>query len=59
MELRLTIARIVYEFNFTEVETDGKGALWKEGFSEREGEFKLMDHFTGVKEGPVLMFSRR
>lgn len=41
------------------METEGKGVLWREGFAEKEGEFRLMDHFTSRKEGPVLMFEKR
>jgi hypothetical protein len=59
MELRLTIARLLFEFDFREVATPGKGVLWQEGFAAAQGEFRLMDHFTSRKEGPVVVFEGR
>ena len=49
---------------------EGKGEKWNggfrwEGLDERgqeegcEGEFKIFDHFTTRKEGPVVRFEKR
>ncbi|KAL7276384.1 hypothetical protein RUND412_000621 [Rhizina undulata] len=60
MELRLTLARMVFLFNFEEVETEGKGTRWREGFAAGDGGgFRLMDHFTSRKEGPMVRFWKR
>jgi cytochrome P450 len=60
-ELRVTIGRLVYGWNFKEIPTEGKGELWHKGFKGGEGkepEFRLVDGFTSRKEGPVLKFER-
>ncbi|PUU77174.1 cytochrome P450 [Tuber borchii] len=59
MELRLTLARLLFEYDCEEVETEGKAALWTEGYAMVDGEYRLMDHFTSRKEGPVMKFSKR
>lgn len=60
MELRLTIARLVWGFDFEEVETPGKGVLWKEGFAVvQSDEYRMRDCFTSRKEGPVARFWKR
>ena len=59
MELRIAIARLLWRFDIESVPTGGKADLWKEGFAVREGEFRLMDHFTSRKEGPVVRFRPR
>lgn len=59
VELRLTVARLMWEFDIKEVVQEGKGALWREGVAVREDEFRLLDHFTSRKEGPVVVFERR
>lgn len=59
MELRLTLARLLFEYDCEEIETEGKAARWKEGYAMVDGEYRLMDHFTSRKEGPVMKFSRR
>lgn len=59
MELRLTLAKLIWSFEPEEQPTNGKGTLWKEGFSVERGEYKLMDHFTSRKEGPVVRFAKR
>ncbi|KAH0609238.1 uncharacterized protein H6S33_012724 [Morchella sextelata] len=59
VELRLTVARLMWEFEVKEVVEEGKGVLWREGVAAQDGEFRLLDHFTSRKEGPVVLFERR
>ncbi|CCX31761.1 cytochrome P450 [Pyronema domesticum] len=59
MELRLSIAKLVWEFEIRHKATEGKAELWDEGFAVMEGEYRLLDHFTCKKEGPVIEFTRR
>ncbi|RPA99485.1 cytochrome P450 [Choiromyces venosus 120613-1] len=59
MELRLTLARLLFEYDCEEVKTEGKAALWREGYAMVDGEYRLMDHFTSRKEGPIVKFSKR
>jgi cytochrome P450 len=59
MELRLAIAKLVWEFEIKHKVTEGKAELWDEGFAVMEGEYRLLDHFTCKKEGPVIEFTQR
>jgi cytochrome P450 len=59
MELRIVIARLVWGYEFWQRETEGKAELWREGHAINDGEFRLMDHFTCQKEGPVVVFEKR
>jgi cytochrome P450 len=59
MELRLAVAKLVWGFEMKQVSIDGKAEKWQEGFAVKEGEYRLMDHFTCKKEGPVVAFTPR
>jgi cytochrome P450 len=59
MELRLSIAKLVWGFEMKQLPVEGKADLWKEGFAVKEGQYRLMDHFTVKKEGPVVEFLPR
>jgi len=59
MELRLAIAKLVWGFDFKALPTEGKAELWREAFHPKEGGYRLMDHFTCKKEGPVVEFVQR
>jgi cytochrome P450 len=59
MELRLAIAKLVWGFEMKQVPVEGKADLWREGFAVQDGEYRLMDHFTSAKEGPVVQFVPR
>lgn len=57
MELRLAIAKLVWGFDVKALPTEGKAELWREAFHPVVGGYRLMDHFTCKKEGPVVEFS--
>lgn len=59
MELRLAVARLVWTYEMRKRKVEGKGEVWREGFKVKDGEFPLQDHFTSVKEGPVVEFEKR
>jgi cytochrome P450 len=59
MELRLAIAKLIWGFEIQQVDVDGKAEKWWEGFAVKDGEYRLMDHFTCKKEGPVVAFQPR
>jgi cytochrome P450 len=59
MELRLAIARLVWKFDMEHVPTEGVAERWREGFAVKEGEYRLMDHFTCKKVGPMIAFKPR
>lgn len=59
MELRLAIARLVWGFEMEQMPTEGYAERWREGFAVKEGEYRLMDHFTCKKEGPIVKFEPR
>lgn len=59
MELRIVVGRMAYGWEVEQVEVEGKGVNWKEGWGEKEGEFRMLDHFTARKEGPVVEWRRR
>lgn len=49
MEMRLTLARIIFLFDMTLVDRTGEDA---------QGHFELIDHFTSAKNGPVVEFQK-
>lgn len=59
MELRIVIGRMAYGWEIEQLEVEGKGTNWVEGYKARDGEFPMLDHFTARKEGPVLEWRRR
>ncbi|KAA8913662.1 cytochrome P450 [Sphaerosporella brunnea] len=59
VELRLSIAKLVWGFEMKQLPVRGKADLWEEGFAVKDGEYRLMDHFTVKKEGPVVEFLPR
>ena len=72
MEMRLVVARLVWEWEVEEVEgVSGKGREWREGYRWMGGvrggrggegrwdEFRVRDGFTSRKEGPVVRLRRR
>jgi len=71
MELRLVLGRMAWEWEVEKVEgVQGKTECWDGGFRWEgtdghgkeegwEGEFRIFDHFTTRKEGPVIAFKRR
>lgn len=71
MELRLVLGRMVWEWEVEGVwGVEGKGEKWDGGFRWEglggkgqeegyEGEFRIFDHFTTRKEGPVVRFEKR
>jgi cytochrome P450 len=48
MEVLLTLANIIYRFDFK----------LADGVDKEDREYKLQDHVTGAKYGPVLLFQR-
>ena len=59
LELRLAIAKLVWGFDMKPLPTEGKAELWREAFHPNAEGYRLMDHFTCKKEGPVVKFSER
>lgn len=59
MELRIAIAKLVWGFEMQQIVTEGKAECWREGFAVRDDEYKLMDHFTSKKEGPIVAITPR
>ena len=71
MELRLVLGRMMLEWEVEGVwGVKGKGEEWDGGFrwegKNEEGveegferEFRIFDHFTTRKEGPVVKFEKR
>lgn len=59
MELRLAIARLLFMYEIEQKKVPGKADLWKEGFAMKEGEYRMKDHFTSRKEGPICEFTPR
>lgn len=67
MELRLVMGRMVWEWEVEGVRgVKGKSEEWEGGYRWEggkgdgdEGEFRIFDHFTTRKEGPVVAFRKR
>ncbi|KAF8470731.1 cytochrome P450 [Kalaharituber pfeilii] len=65
MEMRLVLGRMMWGWDVEGVEgVEGKSECWRGGYRwEGEGgieeEYRIFDHFTARKEGPVIEFKRR
>ena len=59
MELMMTIAMVVYIFDFKVAEGEEVIVHGPDGAMEQSDEFQLKDHITAAKNGPVLQFRRR
>lgn len=63
MEMKLVLGRLFWEWEVEYVKgVEGKGEKWTEGHRCADAgaeEFRMYDHFTARKEGPVVWFSKR
>jgi cytochrome P450 len=50
MEMRLTLARLIFLFDFEGVDSTGE---------DRDGQLAMVDHFTSQKTGPNVVFKKR
>jgi hypothetical protein len=50
MEMRLTLARLIFLFDFESVDNIGE---------DQEGQLAMVDHFTSQKTGPNVVFKKR
>ncbi|KHO00985.1 Cytochrome P450 [Metarhizium album ARSEF 1941] len=58
-QVTLALARILCEFDFCAAQEPAPKGKTGEGGSQGTAEFRLRDHVTGAKQGPVLRFRLR
>jgi len=59
IELRVAMARLVWNFEFEQVPTQDMAENWMSGYGVTKTDYKLKDGFTTKKAGPVVKFVRR
>jgi cytochrome P450 len=59
MELLLTMANVLWRFDFENVGTVGEGKKGMGKGRERAGEFQFKSYFTSHTEGPMIRFRKR